>query len=213
MRVKLLVITTLFLFFRVSPVFAISPPIQTSPANNSQVSSSKLTWEAPAYPLYSNDPYRIQVDDDFDFSSVYRDYKTEKNYYKPVLTEGIWYWRIKAKDNNSTWSNWSDDWSFILTNTTPPPEPSPTQIPTPSPTPTPTPTSTPTPRPSPTPKPKPSSTPKTPAPTTNPTAYPSPLTTPTPKVTLSKSTLLLSPVKTKYLSIKRHPQAKFKPYG
>ncbi|MBI2596825.1 hypothetical protein HYW41_01600 [Candidatus Daviesbacteria bacterium] len=186
MRVNLLFLAVLFLFLGVKSVSAISPPVQISPVDNSQVSSSKLTWETPAYPLYSNDPYRIQVDDNSDFSSVYRDYKTERNYYKPVLTEGTWYWRIKAKDSSGTWSDWSNSWSFIFASATPSPEPSPTQTPTPSSTPTPTPT----------PKPKPTPTPKTPAPTpiqSGPTASPSPPVTSTPKASLSKSIITPKP--------------------
>ncbi len=151
MRAKLLILTLLFLFFGAGFTFAISPPVQSSPINNSQVSSSKLTWEIPSYPLYSKDPYRIQVDDNSDFSSVYRDYKTENTYYKPVLTEGTWYWRIKVKDSSGTWSDWSDGWSFILTTATPMPTATPSATPSPSPslTPAPTPSRSKTPAPTP----------------------------------------------------------------
>lgn len=99
-------------------VFAISPPVQISPNNNSQVSSSKLTWETPTYQLYPNNPYRIQVDDNSNFSSVYRDYNTKNTYYTPVLTDGIWYWKVKAKDSSGTWSDWSSVWSFTLVKST-----------------------------------------------------------------------------------------------
>lgn len=133
----LLAILLIVINFLITPrtVYAISPPIQTSPTDNSQVSSSRLTWETPSYPLYANDPYRIQVDDNLDFSSIYRDYKTKNTYYTPVLTEGIWYWRIKAKDSSGTWSDWSSSWSFTLVAATPSPSPSPTPTPTPSPSP------------------------------------------------------------------------------
>lgn len=156
--IALAIVSLFSLFFWAGPVFALSPPIQISPINNSQVSSSKLTWETPSYPLYSNNPYRIQVDDDSDFSSIYRDYDTKNTYYKPVLTEGTWYWKVKAKDSDGTWSNWSDNWSFVLAAATPSPSPSLTPSPAPSPTANPTPT----------PKAKATSTPKTPSPASNP---------------------------------------------
>lgn len=162
MRLRLLILTLIILFFEAGSVFAISPPVQISPINNSQVSSSKLTWETPSYSLYSKNPYRIQVDNDADFSSVFRDYDTKNTYYKPELTEGSWYWRIKAKDSNGNWSDWSDAWSFVLIAATPSPIPSSTPTPTPAPTPTPTPVPTT----SSSSKTK-ATTPKTPAPTIN----------------------------------------------
>lgn len=167
MRIKLLILTFLYLFFGAGLASAISPPVQTSPIDNSQVSSSKLTWETPSYPLYSNNPYRIQVDDNSDFASVYRDYKTKNTYYTPVLTEGTWYWRIKVKDSSDTWSDWSDSWSFILTTSTPSPTPTATPSSTLSPSPTSTPNNLSTPKPKTT-----STTSKTPTPTANPTASP-----------------------------------------
>ena len=126
------------------PVYAVSPPVQLSPVNNSTVSSSKLTWEAPQYTLYPTNPYRIQVDDNSNFSSIFRDYTTKNTYYTPVLNEGTWHWRIKAKDSGGTWSEWSNAWSFILGSSTPSPSPTPTPTSTPTsiPTPSPTPTAT-----------------------------------------------------------------------
>lgn len=112
------------------PVLAIDSPTQTSPGNNAIVYSSKLTWDTPSYTLYSNNPFRIQVDDNSDFSSIYRDYTTKNTYYIPVLFNGTWYWRIKAKDSSGTWSDWSNTWSFILSSTSPSPSPTPTATPT-----------------------------------------------------------------------------------
>lgn len=164
MRIRSLILTLIFLFFGAGSVSAISPPAQISPTDNSQVSSSKLTWETPSYSLYSKNPYRIQVDDNADFSSVYRNYDTKNTYYTPILTEGTWYWRIKVKDSDGNWSDWSDSWSFILAAATPSPTPSAT--PTPSPTANPTPAPTPAPTTSSGSKTK-TTTPKTPAPTIN----------------------------------------------
>ena len=121
------------------PVFAGEPPTQTSPENNSTVSSSSLSWQAPSYPVcltYSS--YRVQVDDDpsFPSSSIYRNNYTKNTYYTPQLPLGTWYWRVMVRDATcNNWSDWSNVWSFTLQS-----EPSPT--PTPTPTSTPTPSST-----------------------------------------------------------------------
>lgn len=112
------------------PVSAGESPTQTTPANGSVVSSSVLNWQAPTYALYSSNPYRIQVDDDSSFpsSTINKDYYTKNTYYSPLLNEGDWYWRIKAKDSTDSWSDWSSTWSFTLStaSSSPTPTPSPT---------------------------------------------------------------------------------------
>ena len=124
-------------------------PLPLSPDDNSTVSQSKLTWQPPSYSLYSTNPYRIQVDNNSDFSSPDKDYYTKNNYYTPSLSDGIWYWQVKAKDSAGTWSDWSNTWNFNFSafRPTPAPTPSPTPIPTPVPSPSPlsAPTNTPTP--------------------------------------------------------------------
>lgn len=130
MRIKLLILTYLFLFFRVSSVFAIDPPSLISPQNNSTATSSKLEWQTPSYPIYTQgNPYIVQVKNIPTFTSQDDRYKTN-TYYTPKLSDGIWYWRVKAKNSDGIWSNWSDTWSFNLTTststTTPTPSPSPT---------------------------------------------------------------------------------------
>lgn len=118
----------------IKPAYAGEPPIQTSPDNGSVVSSSTLNWQAPSYSLYSTNPYRVQVDDNSSFlsSSINKDYYTKNTYYSPILSEGTWHWRVKAKDSSGIWSEWSSVWSFTLQS-----------IPTPTLTPSPTPSSTP----------------------------------------------------------------------
>ncbi len=128
-------------FLTPTGVFAGDPPQPSNPSNNSQTASSKLEWSAPSYSLYVNDPYRIQVDNNSDFSSAEKDYTTQNTYYTPALSEGNWYWRVKAKDSTGTWSDWSSSWSFTLTASpasgasTPQPSPSSTSNPTASPVP------------------------------------------------------------------------------
>lgn len=146
MRVRLFILA-LLLFTAVKPAFAGDPPTLISPSDNSIVASSKLEWQTPSYELYSSNPYRVQVDDDSNFSpsgSIYRDTYKSNTTYTPQLTNGTWYWRIKSKDASGTWSNWSNPWSFTLSSSTATPTPTlaPTASPTPSSNPTPAPTST-----------------------------------------------------------------------
>lgn len=130
-----LLILALFIFPKTA--CAIDSPSLNSPSNNSNISTSKLEWHIPSFDLYSNKPFRIQVDEQESFDDPFRDYSTNNNHYTPTLTEGTWYWRIKVKDSNETWSDWSSVWKFTYSTTA-------TPIPTSTPTSTRTPTSTPT---------------------------------------------------------------------
>lgn len=132
---------SLLIFFFPQIVFAGEPPQLSSPSDGSTVNSSKLEWQIPSYTLYAGNNYRIQVDDDsaFPSSSIYRDYYTDNTYYSPSLTDGLWYWRVKAKDAGGVWSDWSSVWSFTLASNSSTPSPSDLADPTPTPTPTSTP--------------------------------------------------------------------------
>lgn len=127
----------LVLLLFVRPVYAGEPPIQASPDDGSTVSSSALNWQAPSYSLYATNPFRVQVDDESSFpsASINKDYYTKNTYYSPVLSEGTWYWRVKAKDSSGIWSEWSSVRSLTLQSTPPSPSPTPTPAPTPTPTP------------------------------------------------------------------------------
>ncbi|MBI4039949.1 hypothetical protein HY389_01190, partial [Candidatus Daviesbacteria bacterium] len=111
-------------------ISALEPPTLTSPISGTTVNSTTLDWQAPAYPLYSASPYRVQVDDDPAFASINKDYYTNNLSYSPTLTEGGWNWRVKAKDSTGTWSDWSSIWNFILSLASPTPTPTPTSTPT-----------------------------------------------------------------------------------
>lgn len=81
--------------------------------------SPTLTWEEPEDNLAGIKDYRVQADDQPDFTSLYRDYYTENTFYSPNLYEETWYWRVKARDNALNWSEWSEVWFFVV-DTTPP---------------------------------------------------------------------------------------------
>lgn len=135
-RIILIPLSALYFLLLSSPVFAIDPPIQTSPVNGSTVSDTNMQWQIPSYILYSGSHYRIQVDDDQSFSSTNKDSYPENNSYSPNgLSDGTWYWRVKAKDSTGNWSDWSSIWSYILSSVTPTPTDSSTPTTTPTPTP------------------------------------------------------------------------------
>ncbi len=125
---------------------ALDAPALTGPSDGLTVNTVDLNWQTPAYALYSTNHYRIQVDNNADFSSPEKDYYPSDNSYSPQnLSEGIYYWHVKAKDETSNWSDWSAASSFILSladSTTP--QATVTPAPAPIPTSTPTPTVTPT---------------------------------------------------------------------
>lgn len=156
MDVKILILTSLIFLleqFFPSPTYALDSPLQVSPSDGSTVTDINLNWQVPPYPLYSNNHYRIQVDNKTDFSSPEKDYYPPGNSYSPQgMDQGTWYWRLKAKGENGTWSDWSSTWSFnlLLSPTTATPTATQLTTPTPTSTATPKPTSTPTPTPSPT---------------------------------------------------------------
>lgn len=139
---RLLCFVLFVLIFLPAKVFAGDSPLVLSPVNNSTVSSSKLTWEKPSYALYSSNPFRVQVDNDPGFASIDKDYYTANTYYTPSLNEGVWYWKVKAKDSNGVWSDWTSIQKFTFTSSQATPEPTPTSTPSQEPTPVPTASST-----------------------------------------------------------------------
>lgn len=123
-------ITTLFsiLFLYPNFILAGSPPKLISPTNDAKTSetSVKLTWENSESCPTNASCYRVELDDSLDFSSINKSTYTNNLYYSPQdLTLGKWYWRVKAKDQSENWSEFSENWSFEITNST-------TQTPTPS---------------------------------------------------------------------------------
>lgn len=136
----LIILITSLISLNPSSSLANSPPQLVSPQNGSSVTSNKLEWQTPSYNLYPTSPYRVQVDEGTSFSDPFRDYYTKNTYYSPTLSPGTWYWRVKAKDDQGIWSDWSEVWSFNYSSTQTPaptpldPTPSPFETNSPSPT-------------------------------------------------------------------------------
>ncbi len=135
-------LTALLFSIHISHVQAANPaPIQVTPPTGQTVSTTRLEWLAPDYSLKSTSPYRVQIANNPDFQPTEKDYSTQNTYYAPTsLTEGVWYWRILAKDINGVESAWSPTSQFTYSTSIPTPFPSPSIEPSPTITPLPTPT-------------------------------------------------------------------------
>lgn len=148
----LAIIAILCAFIIPTSVWAVDTPTQISPFDNATISqlALKLSWQysgnCPADIKISC--FRVELDTSTLFPNPKYRYTNSFSYSPQILTDGKWYWRVKAKDETGTWSDWSAIWSFDLKTSSP----TPTLTPTPSPSlsPTPAPTSTPAPTPKPT---------------------------------------------------------------
>ncbi|MGE3062915.1 MAG: T9SS type A sorting domain-containing protein, partial [bacterium] len=90
-----------------------TPPVLLSPANGTnETVLNALIWRksTDAYPGISG--YKVQIDEDSLFGSP-DSVLTADTSYTPVLTEGRYYWRVKAINLFSHESEWSAMWSFV----------------------------------------------------------------------------------------------------
>ncbi|OGD86762.1 hypothetical protein A2Z23_02810 [Candidatus Curtissbacteria bacterium RBG_16_39_7] len=120
------------LFF---PVSASDAPFLQSPSSGSTTTdtSPTLSWSWTSICTSSGSCFRVQVDDQSDFSSPNKDYYTSNTSYSPQLGIGTWYWRVKAKDASNNWSEWSSVWNFSISQDSSPtstPNATPTSVPT-----------------------------------------------------------------------------------
>lgn len=133
-----IIIAALSLFITPSLVLATDTPIQISPVDNSTITQlkPKLTWQYSGNcPIDTKiSCFRVELDTSLLFPNPKYNYTNSFSYSPQTLTDGEWYWRVKAKDTSEIWSSWSTVWSFTLQSSSP----SPTSIPIPTPTPTPT---------------------------------------------------------------------------
>ncbi|MDI6916569.1 MAG: right-handed parallel beta-helix repeat-containing protein, partial [Thermoplasmatales archaeon] len=103
-----------------------NPPTLVAPANN--------TWTNDNTPYFDwefNDPdagdtqnaFNLTISQNSDFSTIdYWSNMTDSNTYynwPSTLSDGIWYWRVKVKDNNGAWGDWSG-WRIIKVDTVKP---------------------------------------------------------------------------------------------
>jgi len=97
-----------------------NPPALTSPENGGSTADLLPTfyWNS----ISGVDNYEIEIDNNSNFSSPERSNTVINNYWtvSPELTEGTWYWRIRAH-NDAGWGEWSGGWTLYIVGIPPAP--------------------------------------------------------------------------------------------
>lgn len=128
-----ILIAALFPF--ASVVSAANLPQSLSPSGGQEVSdtSPKLSWQYTDSCPLSGSCFLVEVDDSGSFDSPNKSVYTNNTYYSPQdLNEGEWFWRVKAKDVSSSWSDWSSTNFKIIASAGPSPSASASSEPSPS---------------------------------------------------------------------------------
>ena len=102
------------------------PPSPLQPSNEERFVDSVplLVWQAPpenSLPL----SFLVQIDNDPAFPHPMSVWTFEENLLPPPLGQDNYYWRVRARDNASNESDWSEVRSFEVLDTLPPTPPSP----------------------------------------------------------------------------------------
>ena len=63
--------------------------------------------------------YHLQIDETITFSSPINYYTSGTSISPPALGQGVWYWRVQAKDSLNNWGSYSIPWDFIIDQTPP----------------------------------------------------------------------------------------------
>jgi hypothetical protein len=108
-------------------------PISTllNPANNTATSNNKPTfmWSFSDSDSTQQDAFQIQIDDQMNFNDIDFDSgelsSTEQSWQFPegtsytALPDSILYWRVRSKDNDGDWSEYSDPYVLIIDTQSP----------------------------------------------------------------------------------------------
>ena len=99
-----------------------SAPSCVSPINNAEVSNDTPTLQWSAFSDPDDDSaqsgWEIQIDTEDDWDGTYvqtpsgSDANTQFTLTTPLPAADIYYWRVRVKDDNGAWSNWSASASF-----------------------------------------------------------------------------------------------------
>ena len=103
---------------RVTASNAPAVPVLISPADGASTSDSTPYLDWSKVTGSSTVHYRLQVDNNADFSSpVVNKTSVSYSYYTvtTTLAKGTYYWRVRAVDASGRMSDWTDSWSFIIT--------------------------------------------------------------------------------------------------
>ncbi|OQX83402.1 hypothetical protein B6D60_10535, partial [candidate division KSB1 bacterium 4484_87] len=91
-------------------------PSPASPADGNSSSETKPTFSWSA--VSGATAYEIEIDDDDNFNSpiIKKSDLTNTSYTAETsLADGIYYWRVRSKDAEGNWSEWSDAFQFTIT--------------------------------------------------------------------------------------------------
>jgi hypothetical protein len=99
-----------------------SPPMRikldSRQVGNPAPSTGKVTWATPTFSWDRVDGaagYRIQVDDDSNFSTPLIDKKVDGTSYTPVdaFTDGTYYWRVAMRRSDTVFGHWTPTLAFV----------------------------------------------------------------------------------------------------
>ncbi|MEO0233898.1 MAG: hypothetical protein ABIN11_02300 [candidate division WOR-3 bacterium] len=93
-------------------------PVMVSPANNSSTNITKFVWKKVIDNYSGIKRYELMYDEDSLFGSPVVQNTTDTT-YTAVLTDGRYYWRVRAIDNFDNVGDWSTRWSFVYDETAP----------------------------------------------------------------------------------------------
>jgi hypothetical protein len=95
-----------------TPITPTSPPDASPPRDFFAVPTAILTWNAISWAQ----GYVIQVDEDPNFGTPFmvEIASTDLGYTTPELGNGLYYWRIQAKNGTTPGNNWGTIHSFVI---------------------------------------------------------------------------------------------------
>ena len=99
-----------------------SVPSLASPADASQTANNSvaLDWNDSTDSGTGVSNYEVQVDDSSSFTSPnYSATPSSSSATTSALSDGVYYWRVRAKDNANNWSAWSSSRTFRVDTTAP----------------------------------------------------------------------------------------------
>ena len=135
---KIVLVISVYFFLNIpKPCLAINPPTILSPTYDQITSdtSPKLEWSNDNPCPESQSCYKVEISSNKSFDQIEKETYTNNTYYSPSLKEGFWFWRIKAKNQNNTWSDFNTS-QFQITSSLSTPKPTISSTSTPSPVPT-----------------------------------------------------------------------------
>src|SRR5688572_15464596 len=103
---KLLSIATVLSYLTcINPVYAETSPVLTTPDNDITTTdtSPKLSWNYQGNCPTEGSCFLIEVSKTENFSTNEKSTYTNNTSYSPTLSEGIWFWHVKAKNENGVW--------------------------------------------------------------------------------------------------------------